>query len=142
MEPEPKPLEVPRYQWDTPEHARHSVRVICDEKGLSVYQKNVITACIMQESQFYNYLPNGNPCINKNYSKTTPSKLLSTDWGICQINDTPRWHIGTGLAFPSVEYLMAHPEEAVRYMVRMYVAGRLGQWVSYSSGAYLKYMPK
>ena len=130
--PKPVPPAPPKYLFDTVQNARHSIRVICDEMNLTLYQKNVITACIEQESGFKNW------AVNKNIRN---GKVSSTDWGICQINDTPGWHIGPGLTFPSVEFLLAHPEDAVRYMVRMMRAGKLDLWVSYSSGAYLKYMP-
>ncbi len=139
---QPAPVDLPpepqKYLFDTPQNSRHSIRVICDEMGLSVYNKNVITACIEQESGFYNY-KDGKPVHRDNYYK---GKLSSTDWGICQINDTPTWHIGPGLAFPSVDYVLANPEEAVRYMVRMLKAGKIKLWVSYSSGEYEKYTPQ
>ncbi len=127
----PAPVAAPTYLWDTPANARHSVRVICDEENLTVYSKNVITACIDVESQFYNYLPNGKP--------TTHANPGSTDWGICQVNDY--WHIGPHKDFPSIAFVMAHPDVVVRWMVHMMKQGHLNQWVSYSSGEYLKHMP-
>lgn len=128
----------PKYLFDTPQNARHSIRVICDEEGLSLLNKNIITACIEQESGFYNY-KDGKPVQRDNYYN---GKIWSTDWGICQINDTEGWHIGKGLAFPTIDYVLANPEKAVRYMVHMLQAGKLKLWVSYSSGAYEKYMPQ
>lgn len=126
-EPQPE-----KYMWDTPAHVRHSVRVICDEEELSVYEKNVITACIQQESQF------NNAAICRNKDAQT-GHVWSTDWGICQINDY--WHIGKGKSFPTVEYVINNPDKVVRFMIAMYRKGQLKQWVSYSSGAYKKYMP-
>lgn len=150
---DPKPIPVSAsedsepvsaYKFDTPQNARHSVRLICDEmlplkrtvlvNGRYYLPKDVICACIEQESQFRNSA--------KNYNRNAAGKITSTDWGICQINDTPGWHIGPGLAFPSVEYVVAHPEEAVRYMIRMFKAGKLSLWVSYKSGAYERYLPQ
>lgn len=128
----PSPSTV--YLWNNAQNARHSVRVIGDEMGFTSFQKDVICACIQQESQF------NNNAIGRN--KNSLGRVTSTDWGICQINDTKGWHIGVGLAFPSVEYVIAHPDKVVRYMYSMYRAGKLKLWVSYSSGAYLKYMPK
>jgi len=37
--------------------------------------------------------------------------------------------------------VLDHPDKAVRYMIKMMKAGKLDLWVSYSSGAYNKYMP-
>ncbi len=124
---------VPKYLWDTQANTRHSIRVICDEEGLSVYDKNVITACIQQESQFLN------TAVCKNKDKTT-GQVWSTDWGIAQINDF--YHIGPGKDFPTVAYVLDNPDAVVRYMIRMKKAGHLSMWVSFSSGAYLRYMPK
>lgn len=131
----------PQYLFDTQQNSQHSVREICDLEGLNLYEKSVIYACIEQESQFYNYLPSGKPTIHENYAKDGKT-LLSTDWGICQINDTHGWYIGTApLPFPSVDFLMANPDKAVMFMCRMAIEGELGKWVSYSSGAYEKFMP-
>jgi len=109
-------------QWDTQKRAYHSVRVICDEMGLTVAEKNLICACIYQESTFLN------TAVGKN--------ATSTDWGICQINDY--YHIGDGKSFTSVEYVLEHPEEVVRWMIRLFKQGKLDLWVSYKSGAYKK----
>lgn len=128
----PKEEPKPKFKWDTPEGARHSVRVICDEEGLSVKDKNIITACIQQESQF----DNGAVGINRNKKGV----VLSTDWGIVQVNDTKGWHIGPGLRFPSVQYVIDNPEECVRWMVQMHKQGRLNLWSSFKSGAYKKYL--
>lgn len=136
----PKPTQ-PMYLFDTYQNSRHSVRVICNEEDLALKDKEIICACIEQESHFTNYKSDGIPLDQKNLDPKT-GKLLSTDWGICQINDTPKWHIGPGLAFPSVEYVMNNPDKVVRFMVHMMRDGKLKLWVSYSSGAYLKYMPQ
>jgi len=129
----PIPIVVPTlYLWDNFKNSRHSVRVICDEMGLTLKEKNLICAVIQQESNFNNKAT----CKNKNKK----GEVTSTDWGICQINDTKGWHIGKGLAFSSVGYLLEHPDEAVRYMIRMYKAGKLKLWVAYSSGAYKRYL--
>ena len=133
----PNPQVVPtppKYLWDNFANSRHSVRVICDEEKLTLQEKNLICAVIQQESNFNNKAT----CKNKNKR----GEITSTDWGICQINDTKGWHIGKGLAFSSVEYLLEHPEEAVRYMIRMYKAGKLKLWVAFSSSAYKKFLPK
>lgn len=129
------------YFWDTPANARHSVRVICDEEGLPLERnilvngkfylpKDIICACIQQESQF----DNNAICRNRNKA----GKVVSSDWGIAQVNDY--YHIGIGKEFPSVSYVVNNPDKAVRWMVEMYKAGKLGLWVSYSSGAYKKWL--
>lgn len=130
--PTQTPPQTPKYLFDTPQNARHSVRVLCDEANLSLYNKNVITACIEQESAFKN------TAVNHNRDKN--GKVLSTDWGICQINDY--YHTGVGRAFKNAEDIVNNPEKAVRFMISMLKAGKIKLWVSYSSGAYEKYMPR
>lgn len=127
---------TPPLEWETPNKAFHSTRVICDEMGLTYEQKNEVCATIMGESEFYNYLPNGNPTIHKNIR--VDGSVGSTDWGICQIND--RFNIGLGRPFPSVDFVMKNPEEAVRFMVRMYKAGRISMW--YAHQTYQQFIPK
>lgn len=121
---ESTPVEPPTLLWDTPQHAFHSVRVICDEMRLSYDEKNLICACIYQESEFKNW------AIGRNGT--------STDWGLTQINDY--WHIGKNKTFPSIEYVVNNPEACVCWMIKMYKAGQLKLWVSYSSGAYKKWL--
>lgn len=130
--------EVPKYDFSYPKAARHSTRVICDEEGLNLARKNTICATIMGESEFYNYI-NGEPLKRLNFKKDGVT-LSSTDWGICQINDTPGWHIGKGLYFESVQDVLSHPEKAIRYMIKMEKAGKLNLWIAYKSGAYKKYL--
>jgi len=112
--------------WDTPQHAYHATRVTCDNLGLSVAEKNLICACIFQESRF----DNNAKCFNRDKG----GKIWSTDWGICQINDW--FHVGPHKEFPSTNYIVNNPDKAVEWMIDMYKKGQLKQWVSYSSGAY------
>ena len=118
--------------WATPKQAWHSVRVLCDNEGLSYNEKNLICEVIYQESEFKNWAV----CRNKDKN----GNILSSDWGICQINDY--WHTGKSRTFPSAEYVVAHPEEAVLFMLKMYRLGLLKLWVGYSSGAHKKWRPK
>lgn len=138
-----------KYLFDTPQNARHSTRVICDEEGLSLSHsvqvgnrwymlKDIVCACIDVESGFRNYYQDGRPV--KNLNLDANGKLKSTDWGICQINDY--WHIGPNREFPSVEYVLENPEKIVRWMVQMARVGKLKLWVSYTSGAYRKFLPQ
>lgn len=119
--------------WSTQKHAYHNVRVLCDLAGLSVDAKNLICACVYQESQF----------IITAKGKTNPNG--THDWGICQFNDghnakgVPLW-IGPGAQFPSVDYVLATPEACVKEMIAMYKAGHLNWWASCSTGAYKQWL--
>lgn len=137
MPPPPSPI-VPQQppapetlSFDTPAHAWHAVRVLCDNAGLTYDAKNVICACIYQESRF------NNKAVNHNINSQTRI-ITSSDFGICQIND--RFHIGLGKDFPSVTYVLANPDKAVQWMISMYRTGKLNLWVSYSSGAYERWL--
>jgi len=116
--------------WDTPEHAKHSVRVICDEVGLTFYEKNLICAVIMGESGF------NNAVINRN--KNSKGVVTSSDWGLVQCND--HWWIGEGKKFPSVEYVINNPEVMVRWMIECYRAGHLNYWCAYSNNSYKAFL--
>lgn len=126
---DPAPVVAsPAYLWDTQENVRHSIRVICDEEGLSVLLKDQLSATLHCES-------NWNPkCVHPN---TLNGKVVSTDYGLCQINDY--YHIGPGKDFPSVEYVMNNPEACVRWMCRLALAGKLTLWVCYLKGMYEHY---
>lgn len=120
--------------WNTPERARHNVRALCDLGGLNHQQKEILTACVKEESGF---LVNPKP----NQNKDEHGKVWSTDWGIVQIND--HFHIGPGKDFPSVDYVLTHPQVCVQWMINYYLShGDLGAWVSYTSGAYKKHLPR
>ncbi len=120
---------APKYLWDTVIDARYSVRLIADEEGLTVAEKNLICACIQQESNFKN------TAVGRNYKD---GKLLSTDWGIVQVNDY--WNIGLGKRWTSVQQVLDNPDKAVKWMIACYKQGNLSMWASYSSGAYKKFM--
>lgn len=139
MEPEQVPIEpvavsvppqAPVLDWQTQKGAYHAVRVTCDNLDLSLGAKNLICACIFQESRFLNSA--------KNENKNEAGQIMSTDWGICQVNDW--YHIGPGKDFASVEYVLANPDKVVEWMISMYQHGQLKQWVSYSSGAYEQWL--
>ncbi len=112
---------------------RHNVRVLCDLAGLTLHSKNVITACIHEESNFETKVEGR---VNSNGSH---------DWGICQFNDgtlhgVPLW-IGPGAAFESVEEVLSNPQKCVELMINEYKAGHINWWMSFSTGAYRQYMP-
>jgi hypothetical protein len=120
----------PTYLWDTKENARHSVRLICDEEGLSVLDKDDLTACVEVESDFRPL------AIHHNIDRA--GRMFSTDYGIVQVNDF--WHIGPGKDFPSVDFVFTHPEACVRWMAKLFKAGKKNLWSSYNSGAYKQYL--
>lgn len=114
--------------WTDPISCRHNVRVICDQEGLTVKQKNDLSATVHCES---NYNP---ACIHPNL---VSGKVTSTDYGICQINDY--YHIGPGKDFPSVQDVLDNPEACVRWMARQWKRGNGKLWVCYSKGLYRSY---
>ena len=116
--------------FSTPQTAYHATRVLCDNAGLNVNEKNLICACIYQESEFRNTAV----CINRN----TQGIETSRDVGLVQVNSY--WHCGPGKDFPSTDYVVAHPEEAVNWMIKCYQEGQLKMWVSFLSKEYLKWL--
>jgi hypothetical protein len=137
----PKPLPMnpdTLLPWNTTSSLSHenyhNVRVICDLVGLTYAQKEILTACVWQESDFMT-----NPRPNQN--KTLSGKVWSTDYGIVQVNDY--YNIGTGKPFPNVQYVLNNPEACVRWMAGiMKSTGKLQPWASYTTGAYKKYLGK
>lgn len=120
------------YDFGDPVSARHSVRVICDEEGLSVDLKNILTACVQVESGF-------------NTQATHKNTNGTTDWGICQFNDgktksgIPYW-IGQGALFKDTNEVLNNPEKCVRAMAREFKAGQMKLWASYNNGSYKQYL--
>jgi hypothetical protein len=117
--------------WTTRANCSHNVRVIADQVGMSVYDKNVLWACVRQESNF------DTQAIHVNHDGK--GNVLSTDYGIAQINDY--WHIGDGKDFPSVDYVMQNPEADMRWMAKCFQNGQQNLWCSFSSGDYKKWLP-
>lgn len=124
------PPEAPKYLWDTTANSRHSVRVLCDEMGLTLAEKNIITAVIQAESNFNNNA--------KCYNKNTAGKITSTDHGVCQINDF--YHVGIGKKFPSVKYIMENPDKCVIWMIQMFKQGKIDMWIAHKNGSYKRYL--
>ncbi len=142
---QPAPIEPskPALLWDTPANSKVSVATVCDELGLGsdtqyhvADTKRILLACIELESAFMNYRPNGSPMEHKNFGIN--GVLSSTDWGLCQINDY--WHIGAGKDFPTVQYVLANPEECVRWMARLFKAGKADLWSSFKGQGYKKFL--
>lgn len=106
---------------------------MCDEAGLSWGAKQIITACIMQESRFH---PDAKGPVNENGTR---------DWGLCQYNDGKNskgqaYWIGPGADFASTEEVLNDPEKNVRVMIREYKKGNIKRWSSYSTGAYKQWL--
>lgn len=128
------------------ENNRHNVRVLCDLGGLNTSQKNTLTACVRDESNF------DTGAVHKNYVITKVTEMVdgkpvetlvrtlsTTDYGIVQINDF--WHIGPGKDFSSSDYVLTHPLECIQFMVDYYKQyGHLNAWCSFTSGAYKEYL--
>lgn len=150
QKPEPAPVTTPPVTappapsqapaglpgWDTPRKAFKSTRMLADEMGLTVDQKNILCACIYQESRFKNYVSPGVPTMNKNRRKD--GTVSSVDYGIVQVNDF--YHIGPGKTFPSLQFVLENPEKLVRWMIRCYKAGELWLWSSYKFGHYKQWL--
>lgn len=121
-----EPETAPKYLWDTPTLARHSVRVICDEEGLTLAEKDLITAVIRAESGFRTDIVVQNT-----------DRRRSEDYGICQYNSY--WYVER-MKLITKDQALNDPEFCVRLMIKRYRQGFLKDWVAYSSGAYKKYL--
>ena len=126
--PVDKPVN-PLGEWETPQKARHSARVVMDTYGLTWQEKNLLCAVIMAESGF--------DIKAKNYNKKG-DKVVSVDWGLCQINDF--YHIGKGKYFKSVDEVLNDPAKSVRFLVEQSRAGHLDWWIAYKNKSYMKYL--
>lgn len=122
--PTPPPAPAPKYDWSTPEAARHSLRVICDEERLTPAQKDLMSRTVHCESGYHPATVHPN---------LYNGKVVSTDFGICQWND--HYH-GSEI---SPEDAVHNPEKAVRLMCAYVKAGRISQWVCFSAGLYKSY---
>lgn len=126
--PEPV-ISPPKYDWGTPELARHSVRVICDEEGLSVSDKNELCATVGAESGW------NTKAIRENYGMRNGQRvLLSTDRGIAQWND---YYHGKEI---TADEAINNPEKAVRLMCAYWTRGQKNLWVAYKNSSYKKYL--
>ena len=121
-----KIMEKKTYLWDTPDLARHSVRLICDEEGLSVADKNDLCATVGAESGW------------KPGAIGKPNTDGSIDYGIAQINDKT-W-VGPGMKFPNTQYVLDNPELCIRWMCKQWKLGHKNWWYGYKFGAYKKYL--
>jgi hypothetical protein len=128
----PTPPPVSPYLWATYDQRVHSVRVLCDEAGLTWAEKAEICATIEAESEFNTTVE------QKNYDKR--GIHWSSDWGICQINDW--YNIGPGKPFKTVDEVLQFPERSVRFMIDCCKQGHIDWWIAHKLGRYEKYLPK
>lgn len=121
------PLNVSKIypDWGNPVIARHNLRVICDQEGLTFAMKELVSRTVHCESGYS--IKATHPNLD------AAGRLRSEDYGICQWND--KYH-GSEI---SPYAAMNDPERACRLMARYAKAGQLRQWVCYSSGLYLQY---
>ena len=116
---------LPEYFWNTPEVARHSVRLICDEEKLTVEQKNTLCATIGAESGWIT------TAVHKNIVN---GRVTSVDYGICQWNN---YFHGKEI---SPEEAVSNPEKAVRLMCSYWRRDQRNLWMAYENGSYKKYL--
>lgn len=121
------------FLWGNPEEVRHSIRVKCDNAGLSFDDKNKLTACIYQESNFIST------------AEGKPNTNGTRDYGLCQYNDGKNaegvaYWIGPGAAFTSIQEVLSSPEKNVDVMIAAFKEGRISEWSSYSTGAYKQWI--
>ncbi|WP_295133383.1 hypothetical protein [uncultured Reyranella sp.] len=139
-EPEPVVPPPPKFDWSTVASARHSVRVICDEEGMTVKDKNDLCATVGAESGWQSYYlsgpKKGQPVIREN--TVSGGKVWSTDWGIAQIND--HYHVGPGKPFQSAQFILDNPEVCIRWMCKQWKAGNREWWIAFKNGSYRKYL--
>ena len=82
----------------------------------------------------------------ENINRDKNGKIVSLDYGICQINDY--WTIGSNSQaamkgeyyFPSEEYVVSNPDKCIDWMIQQWLKGRQNDWIAYKTGAYKKYM--
>ena len=115
ISPEAKPIE-PKYDWSIPEKARKSVRIICDEEGMILKQKNEICDTINCESGFKTNLIHHN-------------KNGTSDYGIIMANS--HWYIGEGKPIASIDEAINNPEKCIRVMCEMWRKKRMKDWICY-----------
>lgn len=98
------------------------------DSGYSMKQAEDLIATGWGESGFNPY------AIHKNI---VGGVLSSTDWGGAQVNDY--WHIIKYKDFPSVEWIMQHPEECYQWMAKIFKTAP-NTWDAHKNGGYKNYL--
>jgi hypothetical protein len=101
------------------------VRKVCEEKGLSSEETELLCKVIECESGFDD--------------RTICDNGTSKDFGICQFNNYWYW---TKEQIIHPDEALNNPEKAIGIMIDMYKKGRLKDWVCYNSGKYFRYSGK
>lgn len=134
------PVVESKYNWSASDLARHSVRVICDEEGLNLEQKNTMDATIGGESGWDIHAKRLNYAFKDSGKKDANGKpilikyLASTDTGICQWND---YYHGKEITPDEAEN---NPEKAVRLMCAYWKRGQRDTWIAWKDGSYKKHL--
>lgn len=127
---EPEPIKEPE-PMPEPETLQAMARRVCKEVGLTTEMTRHLMATIHGESGW-------NPkARGRNYDKKT-KKLLSTDWGLCQLND--KWYVGPKCEIKTPEEAIANPEKCVRVMAKAWKKGRAVDWRAYKYKSYLSFI--
>lgn len=127
-------IVVSPYDWSSPKKVRHSIRVICDEYGMTWGEKNLLCAVIQAESGF------NTKAVLKNVH---PDGSVSYDYGLCQYNSY--WYIERGKLITK-DQAMNDPEFCVRLMIKVCgvkpfnKTGRLSDWWAYKNGSYKRFL--
>ncbi len=108
-----------------------SIMALCLNSGLSQELAQVLVACIHVESDFDQYAIHLNDEMDGSVS--------TIDYGICQVNDY--FHIGTGKDFSTPEEVLSNPKACIEWMINLFKQGKMNLWMSYTSGAYKRYLP-
>lgn len=110
--------------WHNKEVARHNLRVICDQEGLTPDQKNLLSQVVHCESGYD---------VTATHANKKDGKVTSTDYGICQWND---YFHGKEI---TPEQALHDPEKAIRLMCKYVKAGQIKLWSCYALGMHKRY---
>lgn len=123
----PETSKTALYDWSTPEKARHSVRVICDEEGLLWNDKNELCATVGAESGWKPRQRSLKPNFDGTY-----------DHGIVQLNE--KYWIGEGKLYPNIEAVYNDPEGCIRWMCKQWKLGNKNWWYAFKNRSYMRFM--
>ena len=123
------PQDPTTWLWDTKDHIRRNVRVMCDNAGMSIPDKNEMCATIHGESSWDIH------AICHNYTTKHGVKVLaSTDNGLCQWNDY--WHSKEITPHEAQN----DPHKSVSLMIQYWLGGQKDAWVAHKTGYYKQFL--